>query len=136
MSIINTTKFLGIPFVNKGRSLEGCDCWGLVQMIFREHGVEVPEYGINCDCRDWKEIHSHIEKARKQWNRIDKPKVPCLVVLRSVNVNAPISFTDHVAVFVGEGKMMHTIEKLGSHITKINHPLWNRKIEGFYEFVG
>lgn len=38
--------YLGVPFEDGGRSLDGCDCWGLVRLIYaRELRIELPSYG-------------------------------------------------------------------------------------------
>ena len=38
-------RYIGIPYVNKGRSIDGADCWGIVRLILKEQlNVEVPSY--------------------------------------------------------------------------------------------
>ena len=40
--------FVGIPFVPGGHSMVGCDCWGLLRLVYRRMlGVELPPYA--CD---------------------------------------------------------------------------------------
>ncbi len=43
-----------IPFVDGGRDFDGCDCWGLVRLVFlKEKGIEINGYlGIPCDSPD------------------------------------------------------------------------------------
>lgn len=39
------SQYQSIPFVDKGRTFAGCDCWGLVRLIlFREKNIETPSY--------------------------------------------------------------------------------------------
>lgn len=44
------SKFMRIPFVSKGKSFSGCDCGGLVWLVYKEIlGIELP---------DWTELYS------------------------------------------------------------------------------
>lgn len=37
--------FVGIPWIDRGRSIIGCDCWGLVWIVYRELlRIELPSY--------------------------------------------------------------------------------------------
>lgn len=37
--------YLGIPYADKSSTHKGCDCWGLVRLVFQEqHGVELGNY--------------------------------------------------------------------------------------------
>lgn len=39
-------RYVGIPFADGGRTLAGCDCWGLVRLIYRhELALDLPSYG-------------------------------------------------------------------------------------------
>lgn len=38
-------EYIGIPFLDKGRTRDGCDCWGLNRLIWAEHfSVRVPSF--------------------------------------------------------------------------------------------
>jgi len=123
---------LGIPFVNHGRTVQGCDCWGLTILAFRAYGVEVPDYHISCFATA--RINDAVEASRFEWRRIRTPEAPCLVVMRT-DPDAP-GDCSHLGVYVGNGELLHTIKKQNSHIDRIDHPWWSRRIEGFYVFQG
>ena len=43
-----SNSFVGIPFVNETSSMSGCDCWGLLRLVYRKVlGVKLPPYA--CD---------------------------------------------------------------------------------------
>lgn len=40
-----TDDYLAIPFAFDGRDRDGCDCWGLLRLIYQEQlGIELPAY--------------------------------------------------------------------------------------------
>lgn len=120
-------KLIGKPFVSGGRGPDNYDCWGLVCEVFQVYGIELPDYKINCEAVS--QIDSEINIQREKWCRCegDLP-IPALVVMR---FNQAV-FCNHTGVYIGNGKFVHTAEKMGVHIDRIDSPAWKRKIEGFY----
>ena len=40
-----SARYIGLPFVDHGRSELGCDCYGLARLVYRiELGVMLPDY--------------------------------------------------------------------------------------------
>ena len=38
-------RYVGLPWLDRGRTADGADCWGLVRLVLAGHfGVEVPSY--------------------------------------------------------------------------------------------
>jgi len=45
-------KYLGMPYKIKGRSIDGCDCYGFVRLVLSDHGIQIPVYsftGSGCE---------------------------------------------------------------------------------------
>ena len=40
---IDTRKYLGIPFRHNGRGMDGVDCLGLMLMVLRDAGIDLPD---------------------------------------------------------------------------------------------
>lgn len=124
--------YIGIPFENGGRTIQGADCWGLVMLVFEHFGVQLPDYQINCFATD--DINGQIDQARNEWRPIRRPEAPCLVVMR-IDPDVPQA-CNHLGVYVGNGFMIHTLIRQDSHLERMDHPYFKRKIEGFYRYAG
>ena len=131
----NLGDFIGIPFVDGGRDYYGCDCMGLVGLIFKEYGIDVPVYDIKCD--DTKAISEQFcwlydNKENNGWVEIDKPEEPCLIAF-AIDGNMPDQVC-HVGVYVGDNRFIHTIAKQGSSLQKLSHLFYRNKIKGFFKY--
>jgi len=129
MSNITTRDLIGVPFVDGGRDPRlGLDCWGLVLEVFRRFGIELPDYRIGC--MEASRIDAAIDAGRKYWIRCNSadPPVPSLVVMR---FNQPV-LCNHTGVYLGAGRFIHTRQKIGVNIDRIDSPAWRKIIEGFY----
>lgn len=130
---VNLRQFIGVPFLNGGRTLAGADCWGLVRLIFAEYGVTVPDYKV--DCFASADIGATVDReTRLTWDRITAPVAPCLITM-CLDIDVP-TMCNHLGVYVGDGYMIHTLNKIMSYKEKIDHPHYKRKIEGFYVYLG
>ena len=120
---------IGLPFREGGRNkYEGFDCWGLVLEVFRRHGIELPDYKIGC--MEASKIDNAIEENRPQWVKCDPndPPVPSLVVIRFNQGQ----LCNHTGVYIGNGQFIHTRDRIGVNIDRVDNPAWRKRIEGFY----
>ena len=123
---VSVDDLIGIPFRDGGRGLSGLDCWGLACEVFRRYGIELPDYYISCE--DASRINSQVESDRRQWIRCAAPyPVPALVVMRFNSL-----LCNHVGVYIGGGRMLHTARRTGARIERMDHIYWVRHIEGVY----
>ncbi|MCI0557368.1 MAG: hypothetical protein MN733_02655, partial [Nitrososphaera sp.] len=45
-----TDKYVGVPFVEDGATFKGCNCWGLIRLVYYcEAQILLPEYAIQAD---------------------------------------------------------------------------------------
>ena len=136
MQMADLTDLIGVPFKNRGRSMEeGFDCYGLVKEVFHRYGHEVPEYNAPYNYDDMCRVNELIEGNIHDypWKEISEPKVPCLIAMR---FGSPVGVVNHTAVYIGQGRFIHTRERIGVNIDRLSSPAWRRVIVGFYEFVG
>lgn len=124
--MLNVRDLIGVPFKDKGRDINsGLDCWGLAQVIFARYDIILPDYLISC--HDSNAFNTLAEQSRPQWIKLDTPQEPCIIAIK-FNTNV----INHVGVYIGDNKFMHTREKTGALIEDVNSIMWRRKIEGYY----
>lgn len=83
--------YLGVRYVWGGETPRGFDCSGYTQYVFRRHGIELP-------------------RVSRQQARVGDAVVPSLGSLRAGDLlffAADYRTVDHVAIYVGDGQMIH-----------------------------
>ena len=136
--MIDYSDLIGTPCVQDGRSRAGYDCDGLTKEIFARYGKDSGEY---CCCVDDKAKLNAIYRgavANGRWQEVDYKHgepipVPALIGLR---FNAPPGCVNHTGVYIGDGKFIHTRERIGVCVSSITAPPWNKQVVGIYKFIG
>lgn len=118
---------IGVPFVDGGRGPDGYDCWGLVREVYNRLGVELQDYKMSC--YDAAGFHERAEAERPRWMRHELKDAPVPAVV-AIRLNSPN--ISHVGVYIGDGKFLHTREKTGVCIERMDSPVWRHRIEGIY----
>jgi len=123
-------KYVGIPFVSNGRTLAGCDCYGLVRLVLRnEYGIDLPELSDNyADALNVKETAKLFEKniPALAGQKIAAPEEKAVVIITEHGVAA------HVGIAAGGGYILHTGIKTGSVCQRETHPGLRGRIGGYY----
>lgn len=132
---MDISKYIGIPFKDKGRNFEGLDCWGLVWLIYlKELGIELPSYTEQyvtaydqeflkvliqeaCESSIWQSIESDFEK-------------PGDVILFRI-LNCPC----HVGLIVKKEYMVHVWKDINVCIERYTTSLWRTRLRGFYRYA-
>ncbi len=126
-------KYIGIPFVKRGRGFDGVDCYGLHWLIEKtEAGNELPILDYAFEPRDVRGISRLFAGEMPLWHKLDAPKDRCVVMLLTGGVPS------HVAVVCGDGLIIHADDEAGGVICeRLAAPAWPQsRIEGFYAFGG
>lgn len=117
-----------IPFVDKGRSMDGADCWGLVCLVYKQElGITLPDYlDVYANVEDYATI-----AAINSVEALNFPSVP-IEDIREFDVitlrirNAPI----HVAIATGDGFMLHCERGINTAHVRIDGKRWGNRIVG------
>lgn len=128
---MNARQYVGIPFLERGRTLTGCDCWGLVRLVLaQEFGVELPLFDGYENHEDKKLLGELCDSGKPLVGatRVDGPAEGVVVVM-FVGPH-PI----HFGVCVDDKHLLHIERRCDSvyqRIDQIKH-----RIEGFYRVGG
>ena len=122
-------KYVGIPFKDPGDSFKGCDCYGLVKLLYREEfGLSLPEVGdlyTSAYKRHEvdKTLSAHIDYDWCKKVQKDEPLKPFdMLVFR-------IAGTDHhVGLYIREGYMLHVVEGSDSGVERYTGVRWGKQL--------
>ena len=123
--------FIGIPFVSKGRTFRGCDCYGLVKLYYKEVlNIELPETVITAE-QPRRTFANYLNEISKNWTLTTQQKNA--VVAMAVNAEHP-SLVTHFAVMIDDKRFIDTRENMSSYLTSIDDERIKNQIKGFYKW--
>lgn len=137
----NFSKYIDIPFKHKGRDFKGCDCFGLVRLIFKEErGIELPDYlEIDYDCDLNKKQETYIQDELKyhtnhEWKKINSHYDRWDILIFYANPKRIIA--DHVGLHIGDGKFIHTSYFYKMSMVSRLEGIWESKLYGGARYIG
>jgi cell wall-associated NlpC family hydrolase len=122
--------YIGLPYVDKGRTREGVDCWGLVRLVLADvFHVNLPDYsGAYRDGDDWGGIAHAVRAglAEGPWVKTQQPRAGDLLILKIAD--RPW----HCGVMLSSTRFLHA--KPGDSVVHepLDTPRWSNRIEGIY----
>ncbi len=124
-----STRYLGTPYLELGRSLAGVDCWGLVTVVYQmDLGIELPSYAGDYVSTDERaEISALIGQNKRvgPWQAVTEPAPYDVAVFR----RGP--HESHVGLVAIPGCMLHVPydhAKVESYLSG----RWGQRLTGFY----
>lgn len=117
------TDLLGIKFKIHGRDKNGYDCYGLAMEVLKRNGICLPDVPYNCI--DERELIRADIYTKVDYEAVEKPYENCILEIEEKGL--PV----HVAVYIGEGKIIHSTQNRGVVIEPFR--LYERKIRGIYK---
>jgi cell wall-associated NlpC family hydrolase len=125
-------KYVGLRFAENGRTVEGCDCWGLVCLVYSmELGVVLPDFaGMYAGTSDIAAIGALHDLERPRWDLVDfLAAAPFDLVSLRVK-GRPW----HVGIVTEPGRMLHALPRCDAVVEDYTRPLWKPRIDGFYRY--
>ena len=129
-------KYLHIPFVDRGRDEAGCDCWGLVCLVLKDAGVDVPTFE-QTSFVDGEGVCRHIDEEIGEgcWDIVDgPPKIFDVAIMlgRTITSNGPVLLPCHIGIVPADNKLLHTERGKNSVLIDLNNPTVKNRIVGMY----
>lgn len=124
--------YVGIPFAEHGRTRAGCDCWGLVHLVYADCGVQLPSYAEGyASTLERAEIAALIAGAA-----VSRPwaEVPPVAATRARDVvlfrraGAPA----HVGLAVAPGLMLHVSAGHAARLERYDDGRWQPRRAGIF----
>jgi cell wall-associated NlpC family hydrolase len=131
--------YVGIPYRDHGCDRAGCDCWGLVRLIYSERArITLPDYaGDYAGEADTEGVGRCVEAARASgtWRRVHPP-VQALDVAEMFSVLRSRSGWSypplHVGVVAAPGWLIHTEIATGVRLVRLDDRSLGKRIAGFW----
>ncbi len=121
-------KYVGIPFKDHGSDFDGCDCYGLVYLLYKEElGLMLPQVG---------DLYESAYNRHQVDNLLDrKTRFDWCMEVTGQRYNPfdmlvfRIAGTDHhVGLYVREGYMLHIMEGCNAGIERYTGIRWGRQL--------
>lgn len=119
------TKFIGIPYVDRGRGFEGGDCWNVCWLFYRHVlGIDIPSYVDEYEGSTIKtSVVDTIKNNICNWKTVEsEPEYGDIFIFNVLGL--PI----HTAVHIGDRNFLHGFKGTASCIERLDGVTWNRRL--------
>ena len=71
---MNFNKYIGLPYQENGRTVDGVDCWGLARLFYKQElSIDLPDYS-DLYVGSWDEqVSKLINYHKDSWQQVSKP---------------------------------------------------------------
>ena len=122
-------KYIGIPYQEKGRSLEGADCWGLSRLIYKnEFDIDLPSFSDNYAHEDTERIAELMIQYREGWEETNTYKSGDMILFRV------LGHVSHIGVMINDTQFIHSRQGQDAAIDSLSTSRWTHRIAGVYTY--
>lgn len=132
--MITFDSFVGLPYLDRGRTRAGVDCYGLLRLVYAEQlGIELPSYADDyVTAADDLAIAALIADELDPWDEIGKG---CEQEGDAVLMRSGLHLR-HVGVVAGRARALHIESGDLSRIELYDFGPLAHRIAGFYRYRG
>ena len=125
-----SNKYVGIPYKERGRDLNGIDCWGLLRLVYSEQfNINLPSFAAEYTEIDTLRIQDLIAQHKEGWTQLDKPEEGCGILFRIVGTES------HVGIAISSTHFLHAREGQLSTIESFDSHVWKNRIIGYFKYT-
>jgi probable lipoprotein NlpC len=128
-----SNEYVGLPYLEIGRTRDGCDCWGLAVIVYAEQlGITLPPYAVgNTTPEERAEIDTLIGTATATpvWHAVSAPQCFDLAVFRRGALGL------HIGIIIGVGLMLHMANEDCAKVESYHSGPWKHRLKGIYRHV-
>jgi cell wall-associated NlpC family hydrolase len=123
-------QFVGVPWLDGGRTEAGADCWGLFWLVYRHVlGIELPSYSADyTTALDRLHIRRLVDDRPDYWIQVADPEPGDGALMH-------VAGRPHIGVVVGGGRLLHIEKGAGAVIESYHSLRISNLLEGFYRYV-
>ena len=124
-------KYIGMPYLDKGRDHTGVDCWGLVRLVYLEQfNIILPSFEDQyTTAEDLDLISSRVEHYKDGWDQITEPEIGSVILFKVMGT------LSHVGIYIDNNTFIHARHGVGSVVTeRLDSIQWQNRIYGFYKY--
>lgn len=119
--------FVGIPFLDGGRDVNGLDCWGLCEYFYKNYlNRYLPSYKIGAFNYDKISKTMITEIQTPKWIILEKPEPYSIALMKLGNTNVTVN---HAGIILPNNRLLQAYMGTGSIIVDYTSQLWSRIIK-------
>ena len=128
IAMIDIRKYIGIPFVDHACGFDGCDCYGLVRLVYREElGLDLPSIDADYGCAlSRTDVGGAVEKYRRQDWCVDVTDMAPRELDVLTFARGGVEF--HVGLWISAGTMLHVIDGRNCCVERFDSYAWRRML--------
>ena len=129
--MISVSDYIGIPYRDKGRSRDGVDCYGLLQLWMSErNGIELPDYlEVYTSSSDRESVAGAIEQNKVGWTPVAQPEFGDALLFRI------LGHPMHVGIKLHGDDFLHAFQNCDTCIERLSGLAWSRRLVGAYRWA-
>jgi len=125
-------RFVGIPYLDRGRSGTGCDCWGLLHLVYRELcGIDLPSYSDRYVTGADREVMARLIAGELgDWTEVVEGQEQSFdgVLMREGK------YPRHIGIVTSPGMLLHVQSGQTSRIERYRWGALKNRIVGFFRY--